>query len=171
MRFFGGGYNEKQFHHEKLRTMVKRLSLTVPHGLKLLGADAMVCTGKSGIAVATALLASIDVNVVHVRKQGESSHGSMIEGSGREFGKFIVFDDFVASGATVRTVLERLSDSDSAHREDDTWCPYENCMGVFVYQHNHDSDASRTAKKRPDASVWAKRKHDGKEFHYPIYHI
>lgn len=171
MFFYAGGYHEKQFNHEKLKALIARLSKTVPHGLKLTGAEAIVCTGKSGIAVATALLGSIDVNVVHVRKQGEFSHGRRIEGSGKSFEKFIIFDDFVASGATCRTVLERLADSEHAHRTNSAWCPYENCVGVFVYQHKRDCDASRTAEKCPDACVWVQRKRDRRKFRYSIFNI
>ena len=129
-----GGYSAIQFNTTSLRETVQRLSLAVPKMMRDLEADAIVVTGKSGISLAFALKMLIDVPVVVVRKKGENSHGSSIEGDGfTDVQKYIVLDDFVSSGATVRQIQQDMYDRAAVCNG------HVVCVGVLEY-HNYEGN-------------------------------
>lgn len=106
-----GGYSRAQFDAAELRKVVASLSLAIPHYLKEANADGIVVTGKSGISMAFATLSHIDFPLVVVRKEGENSHGSKIEGRERiNYRRLLALDDFVSSGATIQAMQRALDE-------------------------------------------------------------
>lgn len=104
------GYSDTLFNPQRLREAaqlaldkVKRVEHELAEPIHI------AVTGKSGIAMAFAMSMIGDVNIVTIRKTNETSHGSKIEGFGA-LGKYIVLDDFVDSGQTVRRVVNELND-------------------------------------------------------------
>ena len=69
--------------------------------------DFVACTGQSGMSVSFAALMWYEFPLVVVRK-GERTHGNMIEGDAERIGRYIVVDDFVASGDTMRRINREL---------------------------------------------------------------
>jgi phosphoribosylpyrophosphate synthetase len=69
--------------------------------------DFVACTGQSGMSVAFAALMLYEFPLVVVRK-GERTHGNMIEGDAERIGRYIVVDDFISSGATMRRINREL---------------------------------------------------------------
>lgn len=111
MTIRGNGYSQLQFDHCTLRATARRLAETLPALLLQYDAQAVVVTGKSGMSVAFATMTLADIPLIVVRKRGENSHGEMIEGVlGVEVRRYIILDDFVSSGATVRTVVRDIDD-------------------------------------------------------------
>ncbi len=109
MTVVASGYSRHQFQHEELRATAQRIAKRIPELLHSLGADAVVVTGKSGMSVAFAAMMFADLPLVVVRKRGENSHGSMIDGvEGLVVRKYIILDDFVSSGDTVRTIVRDM---------------------------------------------------------------
>lgn len=97
--------------------------------------DFVAVTGKSGMSVAFAALMLRQFDLITVRK-GESTHGVMVEGVTERFGRYIVVDDFVASGAT----LERI-DRELTKAADRARTQRPEMVGVLAY-------AGHTSKKR-----------------------
>ena len=107
----GNGYSQHQFDHGSLRATARRLAETLPVLLSQYDAQAVAVTGKSGMSVAFATMMLTDIPLIVVRKRGENSHGEMIEGVvGIRVRRYIILDDFVSSGATVRTVVRDIDD-------------------------------------------------------------
>lgn len=81
--------------------------------------DACVVTGTSGSWLGAALVAHPDWNdklpLVLCRKPQESSHGPILEGESRanDCRRFLLIDDFVCTGETVRRVAGTLLSDDS----------------------------------------------------------
>lgn len=69
--------------------------------------DFVAVTGQSGMSVAFAALMFYDFPLVVVRK-GERTHGTMIEGDAERVGRYIVVDDFISSGSTLRRINKEL---------------------------------------------------------------
>ena len=128
MRFRDGGYIGAQFDPKALRETVNRLSRAIPYYMDALKADAIAVTGKSGISVAFAALMEVNFPLIVVRKRGETTHGSPIEGSGDvDVRRYLVLDDFVSSGNTVVEIVSRLdeyADLQGGHID---------CAGVIEY--------------------------------------
>lgn len=140
MRFYSGGYSGAQYCPAQLRKRAKHLAVRIPELMKQTGAQAIVVTGKSGISLAFATLMLIDFPLVVVRKEEENAHGSSVEGlDGVDVDKYLILDDFVASGATVRRVVDKLE------RYGFTGDPVADadlvaltCVGVVMYAERED---------------------------------
>ena len=132
MRLTDGGYNEIQYNREQLLKTVQRLQVSLPKAMKETGADTVVVTGKSGIALAFALQMVMDFNLVVVRKPGEGSHGAPVEGrSGNDMFNYIILDDFISTGNTLHRVITSLTE----------YATYRGaippkCVGALMYKSN-----------------------------------
>lgn len=94
------------------------------------GADTVVVQGTSGVSVGFAALMLHDFPLVMVRKPDENSHGSPVEGPQyHKVKRYIILDDFVDSGETVRRIaakLNLLADNSGVARPE--------CVGVLCYK-------------------------------------
>ena len=88
------------------RALVKRLSEDLPQLMEQTGADAILVRGTSGYSVAFAMRMLTPIPFVVARKQGECSHGSSIslvdDGNGGTISNYLILDDMIATGNTVR---------------------------------------------------------------------
>lgn len=138
MTIAASGYSRHQFDREKLRATAQRIAVRIPKLLQRFGADAVVVTGKSGMSVAFAAMMLADLPLVVVRKRGENSHGSMVEGvEGLVVRKYIILDDFVSSGDTVRTIARDMEQNAHAY---DREVPQP--VGVACYDSCYTSPSS-----------------------------
>lgn len=72
-------------------------------------ADCLFVTGKSGIAMAFALLTEYSVPIITVRKPNEQAHGVTFEGpTNYEPKRYLILDDFVSSGETVERIMSQV---------------------------------------------------------------
>lgn len=105
----GGGYSSAQFDNKRLRALAKDCSRAIPYFMQKWNADAIVVQGKSGMSAAFATQMLIDFPLVVVRKRGEDSHGSKIEGTPNvNFGRYLILDDFIDTGATVERIRREI---------------------------------------------------------------
>lgn len=102
-----------------LRKLKRVLEIIKSHNLKF---DAIVFTGNSGALVASPLAMALNKKLILIRKGEEIlSHGELIEGS--ISGRYIILDDFIASGKTIDRVTEFLKDTTGK------------CVGIILYNH------------------------------------
>ncbi len=69
--------------------------------------DAIAFTGSSGAALAFPLSYFLKLPLIHVRKKDRNHFSEKIEGT-MSSQKYIIVDDFIASGATVRRVIKTI---------------------------------------------------------------
>lgn len=80
--------------------------------------QSVVVTGLSGIVPAAVFCHIYHKDLVVIRKSGEDYHGQSIEGPmDWQQTKYIIVDDFMSSGDTMKRVLDRLSLEDMDHHE------------------------------------------------------
>lgn len=130
---FGGGYSEHQYSTAALRDKAQLVAAAIPRLLKKFDADCIVVTGKSGHSVAFAALMLVDYPLCVVRKESDQSHGSSIEGAhGVEVRRYLILDDFIASGATVSKCIHTMDGGfEDMH-----------CVGVVEYSQCGESSPS-----------------------------
>jgi adenine/guanine phosphoribosyltransferase-like PRPP-binding protein len=88
--------------------------------------DTIVCCGTSGILVAPEIASILDKNIVIVRKKYEKSYSPfLIEGVVPY--RYIIVDDLICSGNTVRHIKRCLHDE----------CKRAICVGVYCYLKEH----------------------------------
>ncbi len=122
-RMWGGsGYGDWKFEPHTIRERVGLLAMALPRLMRKLEADAIVMTGQSGIVMGAALQMVCELPLVFVRKEKEDSHGSRLEGTnGLIVRRYVILDDFVAGGGTVRSIQAALPDAE--------------CVGVVEHQY------------------------------------
>lgn len=135
MNLNDGGYSTVQYTPSRLRAKAAQLAELIPKAMAETGADAVCVTGKSGIALAFATLMLVDFPLVVVRKRGEKTHGSMIEGeNGTSFTKYLILDDFIASGMTLDSIVD-IIDQQAEVRNVAT----PKLVGVVLYSSSRES--------------------------------
>lgn len=96
--------------------------------------DSVVATGLSGVIIGAQVAEKLKKNFVVVRKPSEKSHGDTIEAVG-DIGRYIIFDDFIATGATIKRVKKVLDASRI----------FNNSVCVGVYLWSDDSFCARAS--------------------------
>lgn len=130
MYFSDGGYSDVQYNTARLRAKAHEVAAILPEMMDRLGADAVAVTGKSGLSLAFATLMLIDFPLIVVRKRGENSHGNPIEGAHSvDVRKYIILDDFVSSGSTIKTMVGSIDEMVDSYEDTKPL----RCVGVFQY--------------------------------------
>lgn len=109
--------NHKQRHNIIIKAFcnLKRITDTF---------DSIVCSGTSGLLVAPAVAELLDKHIVVVRTKGSMDHcysEFMVEGVSPF--RYIIIDDLVCSGNTVRHIKNSIKEE----------TPRAKCMGVYCY--------------------------------------
>lgn len=89
---------------------------------------AIAFRGSSGAALAYPLSAQTNIPLICVRKPNEQSHGFRIEGSQRNIKKYIIIDDFMESGKTIRAILNEIDKTNDWTEEGRA-----ECVGIVLY--------------------------------------
>ena len=101
---------------------------------KCSGFDTIAFTGMSGAAMAFLLSHWMDVPLLCVRKKTDSSHfvnsfpPRYLEGH-TEVRKYLIVDDFIASGATMQYMIDTINEQNSRAE----------CVGILLYAAYSDS--------------------------------
>jgi hypothetical protein len=98
---------------------------------------AIAFRGMSGALVVPMLCLELRKPMIVCRKESEKSHGSPVEGWGRG-GPYIIVDDFISSGSTVRGIMATLAHWYTSrigyYESDDPERPNKpECAGIFLY--------------------------------------
>jgi orotate phosphoribosyltransferase len=95
--------------------------------------DYIAFTGLSGSMVAPILCLKLNKLPIYIRKTTEERHSSnIIEAFQKGPFNYIIIDDFIATGTTIRKILDAITISECGG----------NCVGIFLY--HDDFGTSRT---------------------------
>jgi adenine/guanine phosphoribosyltransferase-like PRPP-binding protein len=101
---------------------------------KKLKFDSLAFTGSSGAALAFIISARLHIPIIYVRKVREKSNGNKIESNAHaEIKSYLIVDDFISSGATVRRIHREITD----HAKEKSQRVPE-CQGVYIYDARMD---------------------------------
>lgn len=117
---------------------------------KCLGFDTIAFTGMSGAAMAFLLSHWMGVPLLCVRKKTDSSHyvnsfpPRYLEGNVVEVRKYLIIDDFIASGASVRYMIDTIKEQNYSAE----------CVGMLLYAAYSDNQWTHpdTRKSYPTTS-------------------
>jgi adenine/guanine phosphoribosyltransferase-like PRPP-binding protein len=119
------GYGVASMTCRHYRQTLVRLCLDQLAKLKF---DAIAVRGLSGVSFGSIIADRLDCDLVVVRKEEDmqlhTSHANrQVEGPTGEF-SYVIIDDFVASGGTLRQIRDRMWYSR----------PNAKCVGVYLYE-------------------------------------
>lgn len=129
-------YHTTIFNPKKLKRAVSKTVALLRKLQPKLKFDAIAFRGQSGAGVAYPVSIQTGVPLVLVRKN-ESSHGYDIEGPNKIVKRYIIIDDFVSTGATVRAITRALG------LEGDC-----KCVGIVAYDKDNFKKDVLDHKKR-----------------------
>jgi hypothetical protein len=130
---------------EGLRETVDAVLAFIEKNAERIGTfDAIAYTGHSGALVAPIVAMELRKNLIVVRKNGENAHSSKSCEGPYGGARYIIVDDFVATGRTVRRIVETIQETfTELHRQHDDECvctfecicmrPTYECAGVIEY--------------------------------------
>lgn len=95
------------FQSKSLREVAKGYLEYLPDNI-----EGLLSTGSSGCAIASAMMACSDRELIHIyiRKDSESAHGSDFAGVLRKEIKYAIVDDFIDTGKTMKTLKKWAKD-------------------------------------------------------------
>lgn len=133
-----GGYS-MGYKPRLVRGFAKAIAASLPEHMRHYGAESIVVMGSSGVSAAFAALMLIDFPLFLVRKDNDNSHGSPIEGpTGLYLKDYLILDDFVDSGRTVRQIIHNIDTAAEMRCSPDDRRPQ--CKGVVQYKRMVDQD-------------------------------
>lgn len=123
--------------------LVKKNVKGIVDRLKLLGIefDGIAFTGMSGALVAPLVADKMKKKLLMVRKEGDGSHSSYNVEGHRDIKRYIVLDDLVCTGTSIRNVVKGVLKM--RHNYD---LKGLECVGVFCYYERY-CDAENCVKK------------------------
>lgn len=147
-------YHDLLFSPTSLKKVVDRISAEIVKLQNKHNFDAIVVTGISGTGMAFPVSYITGIPVVVVRKTTRNTHGKLIEGPNISVKKYIILDDFVVTGDSVKRVKKQM---DKLAKQSKETCE---CVGVVTY----------TAKKKMTKAIDVSYKKEENHFipHYSI---
>ena len=115
------GYLEQVYTEGQLKKTVKKLhDFIKSQNMKY---DAIAFRGSSGAAVAYPLSYITGIPLIYVRKTEERSHGRRIEATRVDKPRYIIVDDLIGTGDTIKNIVHAIEEYEPGSR----------CIGVFLY--------------------------------------
>lgn len=95
--------------------------------------DSIAFSGYSGCAMAYPVGMLTGIPLICVRKDKENSHAAtLVEGGkDRDHQKYLIIDDFVSSGTTIKRIMDEISKRDESQRQ--VMQRKCKCVGVLLY--------------------------------------
>lgn len=105
-----GGYGWAGMSPKKFSDNIKQAAKKIAAMYRKDKFDAVAFTGSSGAAIAFYLATEYEIPLLYVRKTGEKSHGQKVESNSPSvIRKYLIVDDFISSGTTVRSIIRKIS--------------------------------------------------------------
>ena len=137
-----GGYATRYKIHE-VRLRAEYAARAINEMMAETGATSVVVHGNSGVSCGFAALMlspHADFNIVLLRKDNDNSHGAPVEGpEGHLLGRYLILDDFVATGATMNRIRDKIA---TLHQQNGRPYYTPECVGIVLYGH-HERDNFR----------------------------
>ena len=144
-----GGY-ATQYKVDEVRKRAEYAARAINKMMAETGATSVVVHGNSGVSCgfAALMLSHADFNIVLLRKDNDNSHGAPIEGpEGHGLGRYLILDDFVATGATMNRIRDKIATLHQQYGQPEH--PPE-CVGIVLYgYHGGDSFKFHDGHKVP----------------------
>ncbi len=126
-KIISSGIPTHETHFYKKAPLVevaKRVALAYEKLTITKAVESIVVTGLSGSVIATALFINHDVPVIHIRRQEEMAHGYKIQGIKKPNVNYVIVDDLIASGNTMKHVLWNMQNK----------FPESICKAIILYR-------------------------------------
>lgn len=126
---FGTSYLDSIFQSPlKYKRLINKIADQMLALKKKTKFGAMAFRGSSGAALAYPLSAQLNIPIICIRKPDDRSHGLSIEGTQRNIKKYVIVDDFMESGKTIKAIIEAINKKKDYFDEGRA-----ECVGIILY--------------------------------------
>jgi adenine/guanine phosphoribosyltransferase-like PRPP-binding protein len=95
--------------------------------------DTIAFRGMSGAFLGPSIATAMEKQMILVRKPEDKTHSKMRVEGNRAANRYVIVDDFIASGDTKRAIIDAIS----------TWAPDANFVGLLEVHDLHQIDIDR----------------------------
>lgn len=139
-RLWAPSHTQQVFDPRSFKKLVTNTAKALGILGKTLKFNCLAATGNSGNLLAGALSYKLGLPLLIVRKSGDECHDDLKVNGFRpdEAVRYLIIDDLVSSGATVRRIMEQIEKAGQRERADETYrfAPVPECAGVLLYDSN-----------------------------------
>lgn len=129
MIFRASAYVDQLFDMKKLESIVQKSASAMKKFKKQLKFDAIAVRGVSGLSVGFPVSYITKIPLLVVRKPGDSAHTTYeVEGPATEVKRYIMLDDFICTGDTVRCMHDAITE-----RAITVGALAPECVGVYCW--------------------------------------
>ncbi|MEE8113878.1 MAG: hypothetical protein V3T23_05940 [Nitrososphaerales archaeon] len=151
---FGTSYLDSIFQSPlKYKRLIDKIAKRIMTLKKKKSFGALAFRGTSGAALAYPLSAQLNIPLIYVRKLNETSHGLSIEGTQRNIKKYVIIDDFMESGKTIKAILAAIDKKKDYFSEGKA-----ECVGIILYTSAQAGEWNKTfityKKKKIPIHYW-----------------
>lgn len=126
---FGTAYLESVYGSPlKYKRLIDKIAKRLITLKKKKSFGAIAFRGASGSALAYPLSARLNIPLIYVRKSIEPSHGFSIEGTQRNIKRYVIIDDFLESGRTIKAIIAAIDRKEDSFNDGKT-----ECVGIIFY--------------------------------------
>lgn len=133
------GYHSIIFSPRRLASTANRVAKKLLKLQEKLKFDAIAFRGSSGSGMAFPVSMITGIPLIYVRKE-KSYHGRKIEGPDRNVRRYIILDDFMDTGKTVKAIISQIDDQYNYNG----WESNVECVGICFF----DPSMMYTNKKK-----------------------
>lgn len=119
------GHLDAIFKFQNRKRVVKNIVSFLKQHNKIHPFDVIVCRGLSGIVPASIAAHYLNKGLCCIRHDMTNHSAGLIEGQ-HPTGRYIILDDFIASGNTINTILDTLYDNLNMRES--------TCQGIVLYE-------------------------------------
>lgn len=129
MKIQCSAYHNETFRPQSLASRVKRVAKNLVKLRKKLKFDAIAFRGSSGSSLAFPVSVMTGIDLIYVRKE-KQHHGMPVEGTSKNVRRYIILDDFISRGDTMRSILGAIN-----HLNKDEYDEKEHahCVGIALW--------------------------------------
>lgn len=121
------GYLTPVYDVKRLPNIIDKMEGLIKKLQKRKRVDAIAFTGTSGAAVAYPLSVKMGIPLICIRKAADASHYSRLYEGVTGVQQYIIVDDCIDSGDTVRRIKKEVKNH----------CPKAKPIGIFLYNHDY----------------------------------
>lgn len=155
MKFQSSPYSHKLYNPKTLQILVQKTASAVKKHRKRLKFDAIAVRGSSGAAIGFPVSAMTGIPLLFVRKSETSHADQRVEGPETDVDSYLIVDDFIATGSTVREIIKEIDTLTKIKLgilSKDLGSP--KCVGVYCYNTDDDRSQLNVANTPEGEAIW-----------------
>lgn len=133
-------YLRRMFDLQLRKETVKKAVETIKENIPLKSFDTIAVRGISGVLLGSPLAIKLNKNLCVVRKSDGSHSSNKIESGLTCQGRYLIVDDLIETGATVKAIVSGIKENDYDNKYFGD--KQSRCVGIYLFRYSEFKEAS-----------------------------